>query len=253
MTKIISWNVNGIRASAKKGLIDWLQKEQPDILCIQESKAQPEQVDDSILNPEGYTSIWNSAEKKGYSGVVSYVKKKPISVNDIGIEEFDSEGRVQILEYKKFSLVNAYFPNSQPERKRLDYKLRFVEAMIELCNNLTNEGKNVIVCGDYNIAHTEIDLARPKQNEDNPGYYIEERQIMDKFIESGMVDTFRHFTKEPGHYTWWSYRGRARENNVGWRIDYHCVNEKFIKNIKESYIMPEVMGSDHCPLVISVK
>jgi len=253
MTKVISWNVNGIRAAAKKGLLDWLSVEQPDILCIQESKAQPEQVTKEILSPEGYTSIWNSAEKKGYSGVVSYVKKEPISTTNLGVSEFDSEGRVQILEYKKFSVINAYFPNSQPERKRLTYKLDFVEAMIDYCKNLTKEGKNFVLCGDYNIAHKPIDLARPKPNENNPGYYIEEREAMDRFIDAGMVDTFRHFNKEPDNYTWWSYRAKARERNVGWRIDYHCVNEKFMKSIKESYILPDIMGSDHCPLAIKIK
>ena len=250
MTTIISWNVNGIRAAAHKGFLEWLLKTQPDFLCVQETKAQPDQVARYIAEPMGYSSLWQSAERKGYSGVATFFKTDPLSVQALGISAFDSEGRVQVLEYPRFTLVNAYFPNSRPERARLDYKLAFFEAVTDLCNRLRDEGKSVVLCGDFNVAHEEIDLARPKQNHDNPGFYDEEREAMTDFLNAGYIDTFRHFTKEPGHYTWWSYRAGARARNVGWRIDYHCVNEEFMPEVKDSYILPEVMGSDHCPLAL---
>jgi exodeoxyribonuclease-3 len=252
-TTVVSWNVNGLRAVLKKGFTDWLEKAQPDILCLQESRVLPSDLKEEDLSPKGYTSIFHPAEKKGYSGVATYTKSEPLSVSVLGKKEFDSEGRVQAIEFKNFTVVNCYFPNSQSERKRLEYKLKFVDAIKRYCNKLVKSGKNVILCGDYNIAHTEIDLARPKSNEDNPGYYIEEREAMAKFLKAGYIDTFRHFNPEPGHYTWWSYRANARANNVGWRIDYHCVNSDFIDRIKDSTIYSDVMGSDHCPLAVTVK
>jgi len=157
-----------------------------------------------------------------------------------------------VLEFEPFTLINAYFPNSQPERARLDYKLAFCDAIIEFCNRLRREGKHVILSGDYNIAHTEIDLARPKENQDNPGFLPEERAAMTRFLGAGYVDTFRHFIKGPGHYTWWSYRGGARKRNVGWRLDYHCVNKEFMPRVKKSTILADVMGSDHCPVAITI-
>lgn len=253
MVSVYSWNVNGIRAACRKGFLAWLKKEQPDILCVQESKARPSQLDPSILSPDGYRSVWQPAERKGYSGVATYFRKEPLSVDVLGVDEFDAEGRVQIMEFNGFTVINAYFPNSQPERARLDYKLAFCDAMRERCIKLRHAGKHVILCGDYNIAHQEIDLARPKENEDNPGYYPEERAAMGRFIKAGFVDTFRHFTKEPGHYTWWSYRARARENNIGWRIDYHCVNKEFLSRVRSSAVHPDIMGSDHCPLSVTIK
>ena len=253
MAKIVSWNVNGLRAAVRNGFLQWLGKCRADVVCVQELRALPEQLDESILRPKGYKPLWQPAQRKGYSGVAAFVKKEPLSVDVMGVEEFDVEGRVQVLEYAAFTIVNAYYPNSQPERARIDYKLAFCDAMAALCNRLRDEGRNVILCGDYNIAHTEIDLARPKQNEDNPGYLPEERAAMTAFLAEGYMDTFRHFTPDSGNYTWWSYRGRAREKNVGWRLDYHCVNEAFLPQVRKSVILSQVTGSDHCPVMLTVK
>lgn len=252
-TSIISWNVNGMRAVLKKGFMDWFDQAQPDVLCIQESRVLPDELSDADRAPKGYTSYWMPAQKRGYSGVAAYVRKEPVSVRNLGKAEFDDEGRVQVLEFKDFTIVNCYYPNSQPERKRIDYKLRFCDSVKRLCNKLVREGTNVVLCGDYNIAHTEIDLARPKANVDNPGYLPEERDAMTKFLKAGYVDTFRHFCPDPDHYSWWSYRGGARAKNVGWRIDYHCVNKDFIDRVKDASIMSGVMGSDHCPVAVTLK
>ncbi|MFC1478653.1 exodeoxyribonuclease III [Candidatus Margulisiibacteriota bacterium] len=253
MTSIVSWNVNGLRAAVKKGFLEWLEKEQPDVLCLQETKVQPDQMGTELLNPGGYQSFWQSAKRKGYSGVGIYTKKAPLSVTNMGIPEFDDEGRVQVLDYENFTLVNAYFPNSQAERARLPYKLKFNEAILDLCNKQVQAGKNVIVCGDFNVAHTPIDLTNPKPNENNAGYYLEERESMDRFLDSGYIDTFRHFNKEPGNYTWWSYRFQARDKNIGWRIDYFVVNNGFLPRVKESSILSDVYGSDHCPVKLVVE
>lgn len=248
MTSIITWNVNGIRAIAKKGFVEWLEKEDPDILCIQESKARPDQVGEDLLSPGKYTSYWRAAQRPGYSGVVTYTKEKPLDDNPLGLEEFDSEGRVQVLTYEGFTLINAYFPNSQDKGKRLDYKQAFCDAMLSFCDELRAKGQHVVLCGDYNVAHKPIDLKNPESNENSPGYFPEERAWMDRFVQAGYVDTFRLFNQEGDHYTWWSYRSRARERNAGWRIDYHCVNQEFASQVKECEIMNQVMGSDHCPV-----
>lgn len=226
--------------------------EEADIVCLQETKAKPEQLPEELVSPEGYTSYFSSAEKGGYSGVVVYSRETPLSVSQLGVNEYDSEGRALVLEYPEFVLINGYFPNSQSEGARLDYKLGYCNTVLELSNSLVWEGKNVIICGDYNIAHTEIDLARPKQNEGNPGYLPEERAWMSSFLDAGYIDTFRMFTSEGGHYTWWSYRTRGRERNVGWRLDYFCVNEAFKDKVQSSEIRSEVMGSDHCPVVLKI-
>jgi len=253
MTALYSWNVNGIRAAVRYGFLEWLREAQPDILCIQESRIGPGELDPAIAQPEGYKTFWQPAQRKGYSGVAAFVKEAPRSVEVMGVDEFDREGRVQVLRYDPFTVVNTYFPNSQPEGARLDYKLAFCTALLELCQKLRAGGANVIVCGDFNIAHTEIDLARPAENENNPGFFPQERAAMDTFLGAGYVDTFRQFTKEGGHYTWWSYQARARERNVGWRIDYHCVNTEFMPHVKESVILAGVMGSDHCPVALTVE
>jgi len=252
-TEIISWNVNGMRSVLQKGFLDWLGSEKPDIVCLQESRVLPDDMTPEQRQPKGYTSFWMPAEKKGYSGTAVYTRKEPLSVSNIGIPEFDVEGRVQVVEYPDYTIINAYFPNSQPERKRIQYKLDFVKAIKGLANKLVKKGKHVILCGDYNIAHTEIDLARPKQNEDSPGYLPEERDAMSDFLKAGYVDTFRHFVKDPGHYSWWSFRGNARAGNVGWRIDYHCVDKDFIARVKSANIHNKVTGSDHCPVGITLK
>ena len=256
--RIISWNVNGLRAIEKRGFVDWLIKENPDVLCLNETKAEPGQLSPALLNPpvKGglYSAFWTCAKRKGYSGVAIYTKEKPDDVRFMGKPEFDDEGRVLIADYRDFSLIAAYFPNSQDERRRLDYKLAFNDAMLKLCNSIVKKGRHFLLCGDFNVAHTPIDIARPKQNENSAGYLIEERQWMDKFLAAGHVDTFRHFHPgEPDHYTWWSYMGSARARNVGWRLDYHCVDKNLLPRVKSSIIRPEITGSDHCPVEIEIQ
>lgn len=252
MKCIYSWNVNGIRAAAKKGLLEWIQSVNADIICLQETKAQPEQVDEELRNPEGYHAFWASAEKKGYSGVLTLTKEKPKSVSTLGISAFDSEGRVIICEFSEFFLLNAYFPNSQAIGGRLDYKLDFNNAILKWANDRVAEKRHIVICGDYNVAHKPIDLEHPKTNERNPGYLPEERAWMDEFIAAGYVDSFRMFNQEARQYTWWSYRSNARENNVGWRIDYHCVDKGFKNKVQAAAIHPDVTGSDHCPVSIDL-
>jgi exodeoxyribonuclease III len=251
--KIYSWNVNGIRAAGKKGFFPWLQETDPDIICLQETKAQPSQLSEEFIEQPGYFSYWQSAERKGYSSVAVYAKAEPENIETLGTPEFDIEGRCQILFYPEFTLINAYFPNSQQEGARLEYKLGFCNALLDRADKLAAEGQNVIICGDYNIAHKPIDLARPKQNEGNPGYLPEERAWMDKFSGNGYQDTFRMFNQEPGNYTWWSHRSNARANNVGWRLDYFCVSKNFKPEISRSIILPDITGSDHCPVLLDIK
>jgi exodeoxyribonuclease-3 len=252
--RILSWNVNGIRAAYKKGFLDWLKEENPDILCIQETKAHPDQLTDDLRNPEGYESYFSSAEKKGYSGVAIYTKQKPKKVeHGFGIKKFDSEGRILVAEYPKFVLMSIYYPNGKASAERLKYKMEFYDAFQKFTNKLKKQGKNIIVCGDVNTAHKEIDIARPKENEKISGFLPEEREWIDKFLSDGYVDTFRMFNNEPENYTWWDMITRARDRNVGWRIDYFYVNEEFKKNVKDAFILADVMGSDHCPIGIEIK
>ncbi len=252
--RILSWNVNGIRAAYKKGFLDWLKQENPDIICIQETKAHPDQLTDDLKNPEGYESYFSSAEKKGYSGVAIYTKKKPKNVeHGFGIKKFDSEGRILVAEYDKFVLMSIYYPNGKASPERLKYKMEFYDAFLKFINKLKKQGKNIIVCGDVNTAHKEIDIARPKENEKISGFLPEERAWIDKFLSDGYLDTFRMFNSEPDNYTWWDQITRARDRNVGWRIDYFYVNEEFKKNVKKAFILSDVMGSDHCPIGIEIK
>lgn len=252
--KIISWNVNGIRACAKKGMIDFIMKENADIFAIQEVKANLSQLSDSIIKLPGYNFKLFSAQKLGYSGVGIYVKDnmKCDFREGLKIKEFDLEGRTLELWTDNFVFINAYFPNSQPEGKRLDYKVSFCEEMLSRMNKI-RKNKNILLSGDYNIAHTPIDLTHPEDNERSPGYFPEERAFMDKFLKSGYIDTFRMFTKEGEHYTWWSYRTNARERNVGWRIDYHSVNSEMKDKIIKSYHNTNILGSDHCPVTINIR
>ena len=236
--KIISWNVNGIRAAVKKGLFDWFKKESPDILCLQEIKAQPEQVPPHLRNTPGYHIFWNPGERKGYSGVATFTKEKPIDVKKgFGIEKFDKEGRILITDFSLFTLFNIYYPNGKKNQERLDYKLDFYDTFLAYANNLKAKGKNIVVCGDFNTAHKEIDLARPKENERISGFLPIERAWIDTFIDHGYVDTFRQFNKEPNQYTWWDVKTRSRERNIGWRIDYFFVNKEFLSHIKKAFIM----------------
>jgi exodeoxyribonuclease-3 len=249
--KLISWNVNGIRACVKKGFLDFIAQEQPDIFCLQETKARREQVDLG-LDLE-YRDFWNSAEKPGYSGTAIYSKQEPKEVfYGLGLPEHDKEGRVITAEYDDYFLVTVYTPNSKEELKRLEYREKeWDPAFLNHCVELEKR-KPVVFCGDLNVAHKEIDIARPKQNERTAGFTIEERQGFDRIVEAGFIDTFREFNQEPEQYTWWSYRARAREKNIGWRIDYFLISPELRPRLKNAWIMPEVHGSDHCPVGIEL-
>ncbi len=252
--KLLSWNVNGIRAAEKKGFLNWFLKENPDILCVQETKARIEQLNKELINPNGYKSFWSSGEKKGYSGVATFTKKEPKKTEKgFGIKKYDCEGRILITDYDDFVLFNIYFPNGQRDEERLKYKLEFYDEFLKYTNKLKDKGRKIIVCGDINTAHKEIDLARPKQNEKTSGFLPIERKWMDKFVSEGHVDTFRHFIKDGEHYTYWDPITRARERNVGWRIDYFFITPNLLPNLKSAFIMPEVMGSDHCPIGIEIE
>ena len=251
--KILCWNVNGIRAVEKKGFLEWLQQESPDILCIQETKAQPDQLSSEIQRPPGYYAYWNFPQRKGYSGVATFTKEEPLQVkNSLGMEQFDVEGRVIIAKYPQFTLFNVYFPNGKQSEERLKYKMDFYDAFLEFIERIKAKGEKLIVCGDLNTAHKEIDLARPKANEDISGFLPMERAWMDKFVAHGFVDAFRHFNKEPNCYTWWSLRTRARERNIGWRLDYFFVSENLLDSVAEASILSGVTGSDHCPVGVKV-
>jgi exodeoxyribonuclease-3 len=246
--KFISWNINGIRAIEKKGFVTTLSEFDADVICLQETKAQPDQLSEELKNIPGYTSYWHSAERKGYSGVAFYSRIEPIAVHyGLGDPEFDCEGRVLTLEFDSFFLINIYFPNSGDQLKRLDYKLRFNQKLAVFAKELEAK-KAVILCGDFNVAHKEIDLKNPKNNIKNAGFTPEERAWMDTFVEAGYVDTFRIFNQEPDQYTWWSYRFSARFKNIGWRIDYFCVDQVAKTKVKSAAILKDVLGSDHCPV-----
>lgn len=252
--KLMSWNVNGIRSVWKKGFSEWLQKEQPDVLGIQESKISDDQVTLDMRFPEGYSTYWTHAEKKGYSGVALFCRTTPDHVQEgLGIPAFDTEGRTLIAEYPEFTLFNIYYPNGQRDDIRLDYKLRFYDAFLEVAERTRAQGKGLVMCGDFNTAHHPIDLARPKENEKISGFLPIERAWMDKFVEAGYIDTFRHLYPEAkDHYSWWNVRSRARERNVGWRIDYFFISPDLKDNLKSAAIHPDVMGSDHCPVSIEL-
>lgn len=256
--RILSWNVNGIRAVEKKGFVEWLAAESPDILCLQETKAHPGQLSPALTEPKDargavYHAYWASAKRPGYSGTAVFSREKPQDVRTMGFPEFDDEGRVLVVDYAAFTLICAYFPNSQDAGARLAYKIAFCDAMLQTCDALKAKGRRLLLCGDYNIAHTPIDLARPDENEESPGYLPEERAWMDRFTAAGYADTFRRLHPgERDHYSWWSYRTRARERNIGWRIDYHCVDEAFMGAVTKSIIRPDVEGSDHCPVEIEL-
>jgi len=252
--EILSWNVNGIRAAYKKGLFEWFKKVSPDVLCLQEIKALPEQIPQQLKNMPGYNIYWNSAERKGYSGVVTFTKEKPFDVKKgFGIDIFDIEGRVLITEFPSFMLFNIYFPNGKKNQERLEYKLDFYDTFLAYADNKKAKGKNIVVCGDFNTAHKEIDLARPKENEKVSGFLPIERAWIDTFIDHGYIDTFRSFNNEPNQYSWWDMKTRARDRNVGWRIDYFFVNKEFIAHVKKAFINQDIMGSDHCPVGIEIE
>ena len=246
MIKLISWNVNGIRACLNKGFEEFFKEIDADIFCIQETKCQPEQID---LKFDGYKSYWNSAERKGYSGTAIFTKKEPLSVSyGIGIEEHDKEGRVITLEFEDFYMVTIYTPNAKRGLERLDYRQIWEDEIRKYLLKLEKK-KPVVMCGDLNVAHEEIDLKNPKSNRGNAGFTDEERQKMTELLEAGFVDSFRYlYPNKTESYTWWSYMGKAREKNVGWRIDYFITSKSIEKDIVDATIYPEVLGSDHCPV-----
>ncbi len=231
--------------------MDWLHAEQPDILCLQEIKANPGQLSSALTAPTGYTTYWNSGMRKGYSGVATFVKDTVYSVTDrIGIKRFDCEGRLLITEHEGFTLLNVYFPNGQMDEERLQYKLEFYEALIEYCEELKKTQPRLIICGDFNTAHQEIDLKNPRANAKRSGFLPAEREILDSFLGHGYLDAFRYMYPDKVQYSWWSYRMRAREKNVGWRIDYFYVTENLANGILDCVILDEIKGSDHCPIGI---
>ena len=257
MIRIISWNVNGIRAAIKKGLLGFIVKYKPDILCLQETKAMPEQVEIDL--PQYPFQFWNSANKKGYSGTAVFSNIEPLQIiNGINISKHDNEGRVITIEFEKYYLVNVYTPNSKRDLSRLEYRYNqwdpdFLNYILSL-----EEIKPVIFCGDLNVAHTEMDLANPKTNKTtanfpgNAGFTNKERESFDRILNQGFIDTFREFNQESDHYSWWSYRANARERNIGWRIDYFCLSFQILNKLHRSIILPEVLGSDHAPILMEI-
>ena len=249
--KLISWNVNGLRAAMGKGFMDTFAQLDADAFCLNETKLQPGQIE---LDLPGYHQYWNSAEKKGYSGVAVFTRQEPLSVRyGIGVDEFDHEGRVLTLEMPQFYLVSCYTPNSQDGLKRLEYRMRWEDAFLSYLKSLERE-KPVVLCGDLNVAHQEIDIKNPKSNRMNAGFTDQEREKMTRLLNAGFVDTFRALhPDETGAYSWWSYRFHARENNAGWRIDYFIVSESLREHVREAAIHPEIFGSDHCPVELVIR
>jgi exodeoxyribonuclease-3 len=267
--KIVSWNVNGIRACLRKGFLDWLEGFRPDVLCLQETKAKPEQLPAEVrerIAALGYTGHWHCAERAGYSGVATFSLVPPLFVT-LGVPFERGEGRVLVTEHGAFTLYNVYFPNGRqrddgPDPERLAFKLEFYDQMLELLEEERAEGKHLVISGDWNTALTEIDIARPKENENVTGFLPIEREALRRYVARGYVDTFRHFhpassyegkTPEQRDYTWWTYRAGARDRNVGWRIDYHFVNKEFAGALRSAAILADVLGSDHCPVVVEIK
>jgi len=266
--RIVSWNVNGIRAVLKKGFLDWLGAENPEIVCLQETKARPEQVggkETEAIEALGYQMFWHPAVRKGYSGVATFCKTEPLFVSR-GVPFERDEGRVLVTEHGDFTLYNVYFPNGRqredgPDPERLGFKLEFYAGLLDLVDEERTEGKNLVICGDWNTAHTEVDLARPDANRTVTGFLPEECEALQAYVDHGFVDTFRHFKPasayeglppEQRDYTWWTYRAGARDRNIGWRIDYHFVNSEFLSTVRSSTISAHVMGSDHCPLTLEL-
>jgi len=248
--KLISWNVNGLRAVLRKNFLEYLAEERPDILCLQETKAGPDDVEQ--LWPADYTTYWNTAQKKGYSGTVIFTKQRPIrTACGIGMAEHDTEGRVLTAEFPEYHLVNVYVPNSKRELTRLPYRQQWDRDFLRYLKKLEKK-KPVIFCGDLNVAHTEIDLANPKANVKNHGFTPEERAGFDAFVKAGFIDTFREFKKDGGHYTWWAPFANARARNIGWRIDYFLASSALRPRLKKAFIRSEVLGSDHCPVGIEL-
>ncbi|MFH1446506.1 MAG: exodeoxyribonuclease III [Chloroflexota bacterium] len=252
--KITTWNVNGYRAVLRKEAFDWVSEIDPDVLCLQEIKVKPEQISEQEQSIEGYTAIWNPAERPGYSGTAVFVKNPPLErEKGFGIVKFDVEGRLIRIRYPGFLLYNIYFPNGGQDNWRVSYKLEFYESLLDICDELHANCENIIITGDFNTAHSEIDLAHPKANEKNTGFLPEERVWIDKYLEHGFVDIFRERYPESVAYTWWTYRTKARAKNIGWRLDYYLISEKLVSKIEDVIIHSDVMGSDHCPVSLLLK
>lgn len=253
--KILSWNVNGLRAVQKKGFLPWLARVKPDVLCLQEIKARPDQLDAEFQDLKGYHTVYNPAKKPGYSGTAIYSREKPDEAwTGIGDARFDDEGRVTAVRFGKLHVISAYFPNSREGGARLDFKVDFCTRFTRLLKRRSEQGEDIVLAGDYNIAHQEIDLARPDDNHENPGFFPRERQAMTEFLAAGFHDVFREeYPKKAGAYTWWSYRTAARERNVGWRIDYANVNASLRSRVRKTWILPDVVGSDHCPVGLELR
>ena len=250
--KIISYNVNGIRAALKKDFIPWLASAAPDVVCLQETKALEEQVDTHLFEDLGYKHYWFSAQKKGYSGVAILSKQEPKAVTyGTGIEHMDFEGRVIRLDFDSCSVMSLYLP-SGTNTARLEHKFRFMDDFLQYITKLKEDFPNLVICGDYNICHQAIDIHDPVRNKNVSGFLPEERAWLDKFLKSGFIDSFRYLNPDPHHYSWWSYRANARANNKGWRIDYNLVSTSLEKNIERAYILPEAHHSDHCPVVVEL-
>lgn len=251
--KILSWNVNGIRAIYKKGFLGWLEKSGGEIFCLQEIKAKEEQLPSDLINPQGYFSYFDSATRPGYAGVAIYTKKQPLKIEfRTGLDQFDQEGRILKFKYPDFTLINFYLPHGGRGKEKLDYKLAVYSHLLDYLGVLRKKQENLILIGDFNVAHQEIDLARPQQNKNNIMFTPEERKKIDELINLGFVDTFRRFNQEGGHYTWWPYFANARERNLGWRIDYVFVSESLVPKLEKAFILPTVIGSDHCPIGIQL-
>lgn len=253
--KLISWNINGIRAVIKKGFGEFLTKEQPDVICLQEIKISAATLEKLDISFDGYKTYWHSAQRPGYSGTAILIQQTLVNevkiVNGLGLDRFDIEGRVQVAEFDKFYLLNMYFPNANPTLSRLDYKLDFNQALLKYVKKLEIK-KPVVLTGDFNVAHQEIDLARPKENIKSPGFTKEERESMDKFIAAGLIDSFRFLNGNQIKYSWWSFRSAARARNIGWRIDYFCVSDKLKKHLKRADILDKIDGSDHAPVLLEL-
>ena len=252
--RLLSWNVNGLRAAVKKGFVDWMMRDSPDVLCLQETKVAEDQVPDQLKSLPGYHSYFNSGARKGRDGVALFSRTPPLAVkNSLEIAGLDDESRAIVADYGQFLLYNVYFPNGKASAERLAYKLRFYDLFLEQIDRLRSQGKRIVICGDINTAHKEIDLARPKANEKISGFLPAERAWMDRLVESGFVDTFRIFHPEAENYSWWDLKSRARERNVGWRIDYFFVSQNLVQSVQSAFILKEVMGADHCPVGIELK
>jgi exodeoxyribonuclease-3 len=253
---MLSWNVNGARAVHRKGFLDWLATADPDILCLQETRAQESQLPANLAQPPGYRGFWNASRaKRGYSGTALLAKAEPLTVSfGIGVKEFDQEGRTIIAQCPGFTLINCYFPNGARDHSRVPFKLDFYDAFLVKCESLRAQGHGIIFCGDVNTAHKEIDLAHPQANQNTTGFLPEERAWINRVIDTGYVDAFRHFYPDLAEqYTWWSMPTRARERNVGWRIDYFFVAAELLDRVTDAFILPDVMGSDHCPVGLRLR